>query len=463
MDFIQIHPYANIQPYNGNLDEETLTVVRRRLRQYGKPVFIGESGLDSRAPVDTLTVAPSAPAGINHAIWAAAVSGAMNGRMLWFEDGYDQYHPGVDLQDRYKEASVPVVRFVRDVDYSGFQPIDLASGDDLKGAALGNEQLVVGWVRDTRSAAPEWPTRLLEGLSATLTVPGQATPWQVEFHDTGTGELVSSDLAHRQGADIAVLLPPFEASIAFKMRLVRASQPTFTAAAVVNAASFVGGPVAPGEIVTIFGSTIGPPVLAGLRLNPAGLVDIELAETTVLFDGVYPAPLIYVSGNQSSAIVPYAVAGKNTTLAQVDYMGDRSVPVPIQVTTAAPALFTLDSSGRGSGAILNQDFTVNTNANAALKGSIVVLFGTGEGQTDPSGIDGMLAGTVLPKPRLPVRVRIGGIEAGVLYGGAAPGLVAGVIQINVRIPEGAASGNAVPVTFSIGAVESQRGVTLTVQ
>ncbi len=138
MDFIQIHPYANIQPYNGNLDEEILTVVRRRLRQYGKPVFIGESGLDSRAPVDTLTVAPSAPAGINHAIWAAAVSGAMNGRMLWFEDGYDQYHPGVDLRDRYKEASVPVVRFVRDVDYSGFQPIDLASGDDLKGAALGN-------------------------------------------------------------------------------------------------------------------------------------------------------------------------------------------------------------------------------------------------------------------------------------------------------------------------------------
>ena len=115
------------------------------------------------------------------------------------------------------------------------------------------------------------------------------------------------------------MLPPFEASIALKMRPVSASQPAFTAAAVVNAASFAGGPVAPGEIVTIFGATIGPAALAGLRLNSSGLVDIELAETRILFDGVYPAPLIYVSANQSSAIVPYAVAGKNTTLAQVDH------------------------------------------------------------------------------------------------------------------------------------------------
>ena len=61
------------------------------------------------------------------------------------------------------------------------------------------------------------------------------------------------------------------------------------------------------------------------------------------------------------------------------------------MAVAAPALFSANSSGKGNGAILNQDNTPNSPANPAEKGSVVVLFGTGEGQTNPRGVDGRIA------------------------------------------------------------------------
>lgn len=99
--------------------------------------------------------------------------------------------------------------------------------------------------------------------------------------------------------------------------------PAATAAGVVNAASFLGGSVAAGEIVTVFGTGIGPGTLVGLRLTRAGLVDNFLADTQVTFDGA-PSPLVYVSERQTSAIVPYAVAGKSSTEMIVEYQGRRS-------------------------------------------------------------------------------------------------------------------------------------------
>jgi len=237
--------------------------------------------------------------------------------------------------------------------------------------------------------------------------------------------------------------------------------PAATAAGVVNAASFVGGAVAAGEIVTVFGTGIGPASLVGLRLTRAGLVDNFLADAQVLFDNV-PSPLVYVSERQTSAIVPYAVAGKSSTEMVVEYQGRRSAAVTLPVVAAAPALFSLSASGRGGGAILNEDNSVNAESNRAAKGSIVVLFGTGEGQTDPPGVDGKLAAGVFPKPTQNVSVRIGGLAAEVLYAGAAPGLVAGVLQVNARVPAAVASGN-VPVVVTVGSASSQPDLTVAVQ
>ena len=128
-----------------------------------------------------------------------------------------------------------------------------------------------------------------------------------------------------------------------------------------------------------------------------------------------------------------------------------------------PALFTLDASGQGQGAILNQDYTVNGPGKAAARGTIVSIYATGEGQTTPAGVDGKLAAEPLPQPQASVTVRIGGVDAEVLYRGGAPGLLAGLIQINALVPSGAATGDAVPVLLIFGGVSSQTGATMAVK
>ncbi len=105
LDFIEVHPYAG-GALAGRLDETILSVVRQRLGKYRKPVLLGECGLDSRPPRCTLDVSPRAEVGIRHAIWAAVVSGAMNGRMLWWQDGYDQFEKA-DLCRHYQQAAAP--------------------------------------------------------------------------------------------------------------------------------------------------------------------------------------------------------------------------------------------------------------------------------------------------------------------------------------------------------------------
>ncbi len=92
----------------------------------------------------------------------------------------------------------------------------------------------------------------------------------------------------------------------------------------------------------------------------------------------------------------------------------------------------------------------------------MLLYATGEGQTSPGGVDGKLAVTPLPAPIAPVTVTIDGIDAPVLYAGGAPGLVAGLIQINVQIPPGVQSG-ARPVVVQFGRLQSQPGVTVAIQ
>jgi uncharacterized protein (TIGR03437 family) len=231
---------------------------------------------------------------------------------------------------------------------------------------------------------------------------------------------------------------------------------------IVSAASFLPTAVAPGQIITIFGSGVGPPIPAGLRLTAAGLVDTLLSDTRVLFDGT-PAPLLYVSSTQISAVVPYGIAIGSSTRLQTEYQGITSGGLDLQVVDAAPAIFTLDSSGIGPGAILNQDSTVNSIANPADRNSVVTIYGTGEGQTNPVGVDGLITASTLRTPVQPVSVTIGGQPAEVLYGGAAPGLIAGVLQVNARVPAGVAPGSQVPVIVTVGNKLSQSGVTLAVR
>ncbi len=244
--------------------------------------------------------------------------------------------------------------------------------------------------------------------------------------------------------------------------LVTAPPPTpqVTSAGVVHAASFITGPVAPGQIVSVFGSGVGPSTAAGGRLDFAGGVDSFVGDTKVLFDGI-PAPLVYVQGGQVNAIVPYSVAGRTTTQLEMEYLGVKSNPIALSVADAVPGIFTV-AGGIGQAAMLNENGSFNSPSSPATKGSIVTMFATGEGQTDPPGIDGMLSADPLPKPQLPVSLRIGGLTAEVLYAGAAPGF-AGLLQVNARVPNDVAAMDDVEVLLTIGSSTSQSGVTMAVR
>ena len=246
----------------------------------------------------------------------------------------------------------------------------------------------------------------------------------------------------------------------FKLHPMNGSHPP-AISFILNAASGFGLAVAPGEIVTLYGVGIGPPAIATAQLDETGLLSTRLGDTQVLFDGT-PAPLVYVSEGQSAAIVPYGVSG--STLVTVNNNGQVSSPVTLPVAQVAPGLFTANSSGMGQAAAVNEDGSLNSPAKPAAIGSVITLFATGEGQTTPAGINGKLAVDPLPSPLLPVTVTIGEHVAAVLYAGGAPGEVAGVMQINARIPAGVTPGDTVPVMLQVGDVQGiSSAVTIAVR
>jgi uncharacterized protein (TIGR03437 family) len=237
-------------------------------------------------------------------------------------------------------------------------------------------------------------------------------------------------------------------------------RPVFPAQAVVNAASYQGAGVAPGEVVTIFGTNLGAATAQFPTVSAGGVVDTIAGGTRVLFDGV-AAPMIYATAGQVSAVAPFALNGRTATQVQIEYLGARSDAVLTPVVAAAPAIFTMDRSGRGAGAILNQDLTANSATNPSRRGDTVVIYGTGGGAL-PGAVDGRLAQA--PFPSLSgVTVRVGGVAAEVTYAGPAPGLVAGVLQINAIVPAGASSGAAIPIDVVIAGATSQPGVTVAIQ
>jgi uncharacterized protein (TIGR03437 family) len=237
--------------------------------------------------------------------------------------------------------------------------------------------------------------------------------------------------------------------------------PALVVSAVANAASNAAGTVSPGMIFVAYGNGLGPAALTGASLDASGKLANKIAGAQMLFDGI-AAPLVYASARQVSGIVPYSVAGKTTTQVMASFDGQTSAALPVKVASAVPALFSADFSGTGQGAILNQDGSYNSAANPAAAGSIIVLFGTGEGQTVPAGVDGLIAAGVPPKPSQPVSVTVGGKLADIPYQGGAPQAVAGLYQVNVTIPADTAAGNQ-PVVVTVGGVSSVTGLTVAVK
>jgi uncharacterized protein (TIGR03437 family) len=260
-------------------------------------------------------------------------------------------------------------------------------------------------------------------------------------------------------------------SDAFLARIDLSAQPTVFVACVLNAASFIAGnqgffalgTVAPGEIVSIFGLGLGPSQPVTAQPAASAPYPATLGGTQVLFDGV-PAPLLYVSASQINAIVPYEVQAPLTEMKVLGAAGTDG-PRAMPVAGAVPAIFTYDGSGIGEAAVLNQDGTYNSIANPAARGTVITFYATGTGLMNSPVTDGSVTSVSLPPdqlptPKLPVSVQIRGQDSQVLYAGAAPGYVSGLLQVNVQVPTTIDFGNLIPLSLIVGDYASQFQVSI---
>ena len=237
--------------------------------------------------------------------------------------------------------------------------------------------------------------------SAVVQVNGIAFP--TTFVDSGTLQFMLDKSNLKQPATLAItVMNPQSVPSAPLTLTVGTPAPQFTATSITNAASFITGPVAPGEIISIFGTNL---------------------TNAVTFDGT-PATTVFSSPIQVNVTVPYSVAGPTTVL----QMGSTSVQ--LQVAPSAPGIFAAASAGDG----------------------IVVLYATG---------CGVLTNDDLPRCALPVSVTVNDQPAFVLYAGIAPGLVQGANQINIQLPDGITSGQLTIVLMAADASSAPFTFTLT--
>jgi uncharacterized protein (TIGR03437 family) len=229
---------------------------------------------------------------------------------------------------------------------------------------------------------------------------------------------------------------------------------------VLNAANqLTGRPLAPGAISTVMSR--------GVAFSEETRVFNELAEPLPLpraLAGVevllndQPVPLLFVSPNQINFIVPMNAPSSGTAELQVARRSDGTILAggTVEMSPVSPALFTSNASGSGQIAAINEDGTISGPTDPARRGTIVALYGTGHGQVAGAPPDGQLVSGLAPtfdKPRVLIN-NVPVAEEDVLFSGLAPEAVLGLWQINVRIPETAAVGNAVPVVVQFRGVPS---------
>jgi uncharacterized protein (TIGR03437 family) len=249
------------------------------------------------------------------------------------------------------------------------------------------------------------------GFVSQTTLLLDGTPWQqtpVTVVNSGTLQVTFPKAALAAQATFALSAQNPQSAVSNVLTLtVGQLGPQFSAATVLNAASFTGGPVAPGEIVSIFGTNL---------------------DKNVTFDGI-PATLVYFSPTQVNVTVPYQVAGQTSTQLVVGQYAISAVPVTLNVAPAAPGIFAAVFAGKG----------------------ILTLYATG---------CGTLTNDTLPRCMLPVSVTANGQAGQVLYAGIAPGLAQGVDQMNVKLTDGLTSGEVSIVLTVDGASSAPYLITV---
>jgi uncharacterized protein (TIGR03437 family) len=208
---------------------------------------------------------------------------------------------------------------------------------------------------------------------------------------------------------------------------------------------------APGELIGVFGSGLGPQTGVNAQAGSNGIIGTVLAGTRVLVEGV-PAPVLYASDGRVNFAIPFAMYGYPHVVVQVEYNGALSDAVDVPMYQSAPIVFTNSDSGQPVAVVINQDGSTNSSSKPAAPGSVITFYASGCGLTSPTGIDGHLATSPLPQPVLPVSVSVDGQPATVLYAGDASGMVEGLVQMNVQLPQSLSYGNVYVTVGNISMV-----------
>ncbi len=230
------------------------------------------------------------------------------------------------------------------------------------------------------------------------------------------------------------------------------NRPVISPGGVVNAASFAGEGVAPGEIVAIFGANLGPE--AGISNSGyeagTGRLPTTLGGVTVTFDG-QAAPLFYVSRGQINAQVPYEAAASATTSVVVTGSGGSSPAFSVPVVAMHTGIFT-----SGNKAIITDTLTgtLIDSSHPGARNSYITVWGTGQGTVTPAVATGAPASSATLSRVANPQAWIGGKPAEVQFAGLTPGMV-GLLQFNVKIPADAPAGDMVPLRLSISGVPAQ--------
>ena len=180
----------------------------------------------------------------------------------------------------------------------------------------------------------------------------------------------------------------------------------------------------------------------------------NLEGTRLLVAGV-EALLTYVSSTQINALVPYAISGISKADMQVEYQGLKSNRISVTVEPTHPGVFTTNAAGTGQAVAVNQDGSLNTETNRAARGSIISFWATGQGRTTPALADGVRPqGPLFPTPISPVSVLIGGVAVTPEFVGL---IYAGVLQVNVRVPQNITADSRTELLIRVGTATSREG------
>jgi uncharacterized protein (TIGR03437 family) len=324
-----------------------------------------------------------------------------------------------------------------------------------------NPQVIVS--SDSGALTPLFSTSTAGGVKITGTFPAGGTPVNGTLQVTAPGAAAGT---YQQTLTFSAPGAANSLQVPYSVTVLPQNGPAVKPNGLVDAFSFQGGSVAPGQVFALFGANIGPASLVSGAVSAAGIVSTTVGNTQVLFDGV-PAPLLYVVQGQLSGVAPFALKGKTSSQVQVVYNNVKSPAITVPVVSSSLSIATADGSGGGGGVTINADGTLNSASHPASVGDTIVIYAAYAGPfaNGVNGTDGRTTTAApYPAPSGPVSVTIGGVAAtNIPYFGNAPTLLESVMQINVVIPAGVKSGASIPLSIAAGSTTSSGHTTIAVK